>query len=253
MVITLDDLALFTYTHSNASDVWPMYLGQIKKFFPEIKVYMIGNNFDGLEIKTNKMELLIYDDEKPYYKQVLECLEPVKEKYLIYMQEDFILYNRPQVNEIIKYNRFIDESKYNFVRLIKSGENKGKKIIENLYEIPKRSYYIYVMQPTISSTEDLTILYKESKCELLTKFEAHIRKIIKKLKFLGTYVYAGEKKRGQNHWDSTIFPYIATAISSGQWNLPEYPELNQLFIEYGIDKNKRGIRKDINGYYGRTY
>ena len=29
----------------------------------------------------------------------------------------------------------------------------------------------------------------------------------------------GDNKRGQFHWDSGVYPYFATAVVKGKWNL----------------------------------
>ena len=51
-----------------------------------------------------------------------------------------------------------------------------------------------------------------------------------------------DKKRGLFHYDSSIFPYIATAIVKGKWNYSEYKnELDILFDNYKINKHERGI------------
>ena len=51
-----------------------------------------------------------------------------------------------------------------------------------------------------------------------------------------------EKKRGIYHYDSPVFPYIATAINKGKWNMTEYyKELDLLFKEYNINPFNRGI------------
>jgi hypothetical protein len=51
-----------------------------------------------------------------------------------------------------------------------------------------------------------------------------------------------EKKRGMYHYDSSVFPYIATAINKGKWNYSEYQtELDSLFAEYQINPFERGI------------
>jgi len=43
------------------------------------------------------------------------------------------------------------------------------------------------------------------------------------------------------HWDSSIYPYVATAIVKGKWNTSQYSkELNILFKDYDIDPSVRG-------------
>jgi hypothetical protein len=51
-----------------------------------------------------------------------------------------------------------------------------------------------------------------------------------------------ERRRGIYHNDSSVFPYIATAINKGKWNYYEYEkELNILFNIYNINPFERGI------------
>ena len=45
-----------------------------------------------------------------------------------------------------------------------------------------------------------------------------------------------------NHHNSWIYPYIATAVVKGKWNVAEYQkELDVLFNEYNINPFERGI------------
>ena len=54
--------------------------------------------------------------------------------------------------------------------------------------------------------------------------------------------FGNEKQRGIYHYDSLVFPYIATAINKGKWNMSEYSnELDKLFGEYNINPFERGI------------
>ena len=58
----------------------------------------------------------------------------------------------------------------------------------------------------------------------------------------GLYYYNNEPKRGSNHYDSELYPYIATALVKGKWNLSEYQkELGDLLEEYKLNVSKRGV------------
>ena len=51
-----------------------------------------------------------------------------------------------------------------------------------------------------------------------------------------------DKKRGQFHWDSTIYPYFATAIVKGKWNFSDYEDMLKPILEdNNIDFVIRGI------------
>jgi hypothetical protein len=55
-------------------------------------------------------------------------------------------------------------------------------------------------------------------------------------------ILGSEKKRGIYHYDSEVFPYVATAIVKGKWNFSEYPkELEEVLSFCEIDKKLRGI------------
>jgi len=55
------------------------------------------------------------------------------------------------------------------------------------------------------------------------------------------YFESKEDKRGLFHWDSNIYPYIATAVVKGKWDYECYPEeLDKLLHDYGIDPDIRG-------------
>ena len=56
-----------------------------------------------------------------------------------------------------------------------------------------------------------------------------------------TVIFNNEPKRGLYHHDSSIFPFIASALVRGKWNLSEYSnELIPLVLEYNIDLSLRG-------------
>ena len=54
------------------------------------------------------------------------------------------------------------------------------------------------------------------------------------------------RKRNKNiinnssNYIHNIYPYVATAIVKGKWNIKEYPILENLLKSYNIDKNIRG-------------
>ena len=55
------------------------------------------------------------------------------------------------------------------------------------------------------------------------------------------YYTGSEKKRGMYHWDSTIYPYFATAVVKGKWNFSDYfATLKPLLIESKTNISHRG-------------
>ena len=69
-----------------------------------------------------------------------------------------------------------------------------------------------------------------------------VQKIVKEMKLRAAYSHTkGAARRGIFHFDNPVYPYVATAIGKGKWNLSEYvAELSKVFSEYGIDPSFRG-------------
>ncbi len=232
-----DKVAYVTYSHSSCEDLWEAYVGQLNKYSPKL------NSYACLDKNTTIFpNVYIYDDESPYYTQVLGCLDQVKEDFIIPMLEDFILYDYV-VQEKLTFilNFLIDNPSLSYVRLIKSGVEDSEKIGDEIYSVPLTSSYPYSMQPSIWRKEDFIRLYNQSKVEYIRQEQAH-HESYRKLKLQGAYFYKDEiKRKSSRHFDSSVFPYIATAVVKGKWNVREYKEeLLSIFEEYNINPDKRG-------------
>ena len=98
----------------------------------------------------------------------------------------------------------------------------------------------------ISKTEKLIEVFENSEGNSIWEFEVAAQKTCRDRNILGYYVDDGGIKRGKLHWDSKVYPYIATAVVKGKWNTKEYSEeLRVIGAEYNIDYKIRG-----NNYKG---
>lgn len=232
---------LFTYTHSNCKDIWLSYYSRLQTYASRLLIYTMVNNIDNF-CYGNKS--ILYNDSLPYYLEFIRCLESIEEDYFIYMQEDFILYDYVNIEEINRCLSFLKNSDLSFARLLKCGHVTNKKVENKLYLISTSSagHYsenCFSMQPTIWKKKDFISLYNTCKSH---KFGEHwgYTEAMNSLKLNGVYYYDNEKPRG-GHFDSSIFPYIATAIIKGKWNFTQYQkELQDIFYEFKIDKSTRG-------------
>lgn len=226
------------YTNSNCSDLWSAFQNQIKKH-SNIPLYMISDK----EVDNiNLSGLYLYNDDEPYYKIWIDALVGFNSEYFIYLQEDFFLYqdiNQTKINEYVEFLK--NNPEYSFVRLIKSGQLGDRKISDTLYEIESSNPFVFAMQATIWRTYDYIKLMenvRERKWLETPKYQD----IMKKIGIKGVYHYDNESKRGGNHWDSNVYPYIATALVKGKWIMSEYKnELTPILKEFNIDINNRGV------------
>lgn len=226
------------YTNTNCSDLWNTFQNQIKKH-TNIPLYMISDK----EVENiNISDMFIYDNKDPYYKVWINALKKFDCEYFIYLQEDFFLYDNVNEDKLNEYVNFLKNNPdYSFVRLIKSGQLGDIKLSDTLFEIEPSNPFVFAMQATIWRTSDYIALMeavKEDKWLETSKYTHTMNNMGIK----GAYHYDNEPKRGGNHYDTNVYPYIATALVKGRWIMSEYSkELSPILIENNIDQNKRGI------------
>jgi hypothetical protein len=233
---------LVLYTHTDVKDVWMPFFGQTEKWLSEYRK-IIFVNADDETIPSDYIKIF-YNDKKNYRERLLMCLEQINDELIIFHHEDMFLYNKPDTYKIELYSEYLAVSKYSFIKLLKSGENMGMSdsLYPELKLLNDQFGYIFSIQPTIFKRDKFIELIKYSEGKTIWEFESASQKTCRERNIYGYYIEDGGKKRGIHHYDSNIYPYIATAIVKGRWNTLEYPEeLNKIFKKYNIDANKRGI------------
>jgi hypothetical protein len=244
----LSDLALLTYTHTACKDVWPIYFGQVKKFLPEdMSSFVLSNDVGPNFAEDNTF--LVYDESDPYYIQYTTGLDQINQKYILYAQEDFILYDRPNVERLMRYLNFLEKTDYSFVRLIRSGFTESdhglKHIEEDIYDANTLDLnsFPFQMQATVWKKSDMRSLYKTAKSPLHLEPAADWPGCMRLLGLKGTYCYNGEVKQGKYHWGTTTYPHIVSAVQRGKWNTFQHDGIIlEILNEYNIDPNDRGMR-----------
>ena len=239
------DFAIITYTTSKYSDVWPMYFGQLSLHKSGIKSYVFSDDSSKNIWNYSDHNLISYNDSDPYWIQYLKCLDDVSEKYIIYAQEDFILFSDIASERIQKYVCFLNNSSYDYVRLIRCGYQTplDRHVKDDIYEVHMESNDAFSMQATLWKKESLRKLYEHVKSQKWLESESwNIG--ARKLGIKGTMIYNGEKKvPNSGHYDSIIYPYVCTAINKGKWSVDQYPEImKSMFAKYNVDPKIRGIR-----------
>ena len=254
-MLEINDICIVTYTNSKCHDVLKIHLKQLEKFASGLKSYILTDKKPSFEISQH--EIIIYDNNDPYYLQWNNSLKNIKENYLIYQQEDFFLDGQVNYQELKRCKEFLHSSDYSFVRLLKvmlegaihRPELKMKKFedvqLSNcIYDahVLDPDSFAFMMQSTLWKKEDFYKLYDFVKSKLWLEsreWDAGMRS----LKIKGAYYYSGSKKTGKYHWEPEIWPYICTAVGQGRWNISHHGnKLTNILREYKIDINLRGTR-----------
>jgi hypothetical protein len=233
-------IPIITYTNSRCKDIWPIYFDLLKRNYGTYDGAIFSDEYSSL---FNELQFVEYNNDDPFYKCWISYLTTCKHEYFIYMQEDFFLYNPPNFNLLSDYLDIIKNNpEISYIRLIKSGINSYMPSnINTLYHIDNNIDYPFSMQATIWNKESF-LKIQNTEIQIKPHDEGKINyKLLNELQIHGLYHYDGENKRGYSHYDSNVFPYIATAIVKGKWNISEYGELYSILPNYNINIYERGI------------
>jgi hypothetical protein len=228
-------MVIIAYTHTDMKDVWPVFFGRLKKYMSNYKTYVFVN--DDSDLIPAEYTRVLYDDKLKYTQRIFNCIDKVQEDVILFLHEDMILYDTPNIGYLKKYEEYILNNIVNGIKLIATSPNNNF-IKSSLDETLVTSEFSkFSIQPTILKKE-LFKTFFENKEFSIWEFEDKTNFF--ELQFM---VKIGpEKKRGLYHYDSLVFPYTATAINKGRWNMTEYQkELNDIFEEYDINPFDRGI------------
>lgn len=226
----MNNLSLLTYTHSRCANLHLPYFKRIEKYFPSLT-----NNFVTSNEVVNYGKCILYDDNETYSEQMINALYRIQTTYVIYSQEDYILFDLVDDKEISSLLEVMDLDKsISFIRLICSGvDNMNRPYSNKLYYIEPDSRYFFSTQITIWRKEVLIKMFRRSQTKSI--FDEPLNSIfLKQINAIGLYTIEKGNRVG-NHYNSLIYPYMATARVKGKWNFNEYSnELKNLFNEFNI-------------------
>jgi len=237
----MKNLTLFTWTNKEYEDVFPAYFGNVEKYFPQIEKSYVAINELSEVISDNHLQL-VNEERYSYAARILGCLENVEEEYILYMQEDFILYDSVVFEEIDKCFEYLKTGETSCVKLIRSGSDTLKeKVSDNVYR--SCEFLSAVHQATMWNKKHFAEVIENLNPKTLRDFEinGNASHTMRELGYQSTFYFDESSSPRGGHFDSKVFPYIATALMKGKWNTGEYlSEITKLSEDYNIDLNARG-------------
>jgi len=244
----IKNFCVIVNTNSSYSDLWEMFFKSLETFFPDQKVYVFSDIFTNID---NKYIHVKYDPNDDFRTQFFKSMQSVKEEFCLTLNEDYILYDYVDLQKIDYCLDFLNKIKNcSFVRLTKNFLHPHIQVKENIFYLNNKEKYFFSQTATIWRKDILKKVYENSPNSGISRkgeelqLEELANETCKKMNLSGAYYYNNEEKRGMFHYDSSIFPYIASALVGGKWNLKEYEkELLPILKDYNINYNARGIYK----------
>ena len=246
----MNSLALVIDTNSRYSDVWSPCFGRLERFFPkDLKKYVcVDEGFEGKAHTVGNIPKdfvkVLYNDNETYRNQFLGCLEQIEEEFILYTSEDYILFDAVNQEKISYILDALSKSDYSFVKLTKGPEEVTQHLYyKKLFTINPNSSNFFAQQASVWRTRDFEKMFRASpESNGRMQQEPGGSDVCRSIGITkGLQYHDGEKKRGLFHYDSSVFPHIATAVVKGKWNIAEYfSELMDVFEEYDIDMSIRG-------------
>jgi len=239
----IKNLAIITNTNSVNSDLWKVHCNQVRKYFKEPH-YVFSDTFN-TSIKIKKF--IPYNKEEKFRTQFLSCIGQIEEEYCLYLNEDYLIYDKPDYKKLQEYVNVLEgNSCLSFIRLAKGMDAYDIPFSNTLQYLDCRNNYFFSQTASLWRTSHLLLIHKYGPDLHIAgkvmneQFEVAASDVARSLGIQGLYHYDGESKRGTHHYDSKVFPYTASALVKGKWNLSEYgTELQKLKQEHGIDFSKR--------------
>ena len=241
----MSKFAFVIHTHTDCKDIWPMFFGQLNKYFPKYNKYVLVNK-PSPEIDCSYK--FIYNENLSYVERFELILKKIPEDVVLFTHEDMIPYDSPDIKQMDYFCDLIRNSHAEFIKLLKcKNPNEEFKISNTNPNLVKCSKdFSFTVQPTLCNKNSLLNLFLKAKSigELsIWDFEKEMGNIItedlSEKCFMSSHIDEGQ--RGIYHWDSKFYPH-GNMIFKGKWTYSEYKkELDFLFKEYNISLKNRGF------------
>ncbi len=248
------DICHVTFSHTDCIDIWPIYFGEMKKYFNMGLKHFICVNSESSKIPSY-INPLLYSDSDTYPKRLISCLDEISAdfKYVFFDHEDMFLYDHPDVIELEKYYEVLKSGELDHIRLIKGGKcvSTQNSNVATLYNFGLESKWIFSIQPSLWRIDVLKEVLTYHLLDNVWDLERKSQETVRRINLKAAYSFKeGSNKRGYFHFENEIYPYVATAIGKGKWNIGEYEkELRSVFLEYNIDPLKRGVNTKLDAFF----
>ena len=246
-------VSFIVYSHSEYDDCWIPFFDRLRKHCKhEFDSYYLFSDATNEKMDA-RFKHIEYNNEDSYTNRVLSCMKQIDTPYCLFQHEDMMLYDdvhEEYFQHCLDWFQGGGPYPIDSIKLIKSGSphdsQDGNSWFVEGSDVLKMTLLnfdmMFSIQPTLWNTEIFTDILEHNQNMNGWQFEERGHNRCKEIMLSACYTHhKTDKQRGMFHWDSIVWPYIATAVFKGKWCTNEYPEeLNKMFSEYNIDPKIRG-------------
>lgn len=231
-----NELAFILYSHSSLEWILEAFKEQQLQHFPIVCGKYIF--FDKV-VDLAGYECLVYSEEDKYSKRLLSCLEAIEQDFVLIHHEDMIFMDDVDMTQFSYYLEVMKTNDCSYIKLLKGGlsQQPPQLFMEGIYKLQDDEPYKYAVQPAIWRKSHLIDVLKQFPNHSIYELEeGGVSRYIFEKGYKCLFAFnEGDKKRGMYHWDNSKYPFIATALCKGEWNLVEYDiEIENIRSEYAL-------------------
>ncbi len=237
-----NDMCILLYSNSEYNFLWKATIPLLQRYAPGFKVYFCCDTTTGFTIPEH-WTVFTYKTGQHWGQRVSGCVEVIQEKYILYVQEDWLLIDYIYSDIITYILEFMQsqgcEYMSSYIREIYDEPPIATQY--PMYEFQRDT--IHYFQPAIWSRSllyRLTTLHSHVQTSSLMMAENENGKACDLTRECICYVIQNTAFPKDISTRTIFFPHMH-AINQGKWTFLKYPTLKALVEAYGIDTSLRGI------------
>lgn len=247
------ELALVVYSHSDYFDCMKLMNASVDEHLNAFRArYLISDQVG--EWGRLGYTFAPYLESSSYVDRLIQGLVQIDEEFIFFNHEDFPLLSEPNQRHMLDAIELVKSGKLDYFTFARGGMQVGRPILGRKSTskfLNWLSPWIFSIQPSIWRREKLLSLLEKHRGQGIWEFEAGAQSTFRALGLKGGFTNVKGKKRGSLHWDNPHYPYVATAIVKGKWNLSEYKtELLELLEESQLEPSQRGTNEPPASFLG---
>ncbi len=233
------DMAILVNSSDGFQDCWHPFFRLLETHWPKCRFPLYLNveeatyEYPSLDVRCLNHPRLPSGANVPWSNRLIESLQAIPERYVMYMQEDYFL-DAPVRDDLVEdCLRVVAENEVGCVHLTSFGARGGTTTAERPYlvDVPRISHYRVSTQAAIWDKSVLLSYVRPDE----TVWETEILGTVRSWSRFAAIRAVNSMRVG----GPPVMSYTGTGIIRGKW----HPEMVPLFTRHGIEMefNRRGF------------